>query len=178
MTIRIAALVLAGLAGASVPAGAQEFTAGIRGGVTFPAGAYGDSSASLSTGWNLGVVGRVDLGSHLGIQLDVGYSANPIDGPPGGTVSDWQAGAGMVYSILSRTASFRPYVLLGLGVDYWQDNSGNGLTPAVYGSAGFDVPLDPIRPYVEMQYRDVFSPGSNLRTLQLIFGLRYVLGYR
>lgn len=173
------ALVLVGLASAWGTAAAQEGSAGVRAGVTIPAGSYGDSSSSLGTGWNVGAVGRVDFGSsHFGVQLDVGYSANAIEGPPFGTVSDWQAGLGLVFSVLAMSASLRPYVLLGGGVDYWQDDSGNGLTPAFYGSAGFDLRLDPIMPYAEVQYRNVLTPGANLKTIQLIFGLRYVVGYR
>ncbi len=173
------ALVLAGLASTGTTAAAQEISAGIRAGATFPAGSYGDSASSLGTGWNVGAVGRVDFGSsRFGVQLDVGYSANSIEGPPYGTVSDWQAGLGVLFSILPMSASIRPYVLVGGGVDYWQDDTDNGLTPAFYGSAGFDLRLDPIMPYAEVQYRKVLTPGSNLSTIQLIFGLRYVIGYR
>lgn len=179
MRLRLLALALLGLASAAGTVAAQEISAGVRGGVTIPAGTYGDSSSSLGTGWNAGLVGRVEFGSsHFGVQLDAGYSGNAIEGPPFGTVSDWQAGLGVVFSVLPMSAGMRPYVLLGGGVDYWQDNSGNGLTPAIYGSAGFDVRLDPIMPYVEVQYRNVLTPGSDLRTLQLIFGVRYLVGYR
>ena len=152
---------------------------GIRAGATFPVGSYGDSSSTLETGWNVGVVGRVEFGSSaFGVQLDAGYSGNTIDGPPGGIVSDWQAGIGLLWRMVPMSDGLRPYVLIGGGVDYWQDNSGNGLTGAFYGSAGFDIRLDPIMPYLELQYRNVLTPGSNLSTIQLMFGLRYVLGYR
>jgi hypothetical protein len=172
-------LVLAGLASTSAVAEGQEVSLGIRGGVTVPAGEYGVSAVSLGTGWNIGGVARVNFGSsHFGMQLDVGYSANQIEGPPYGVVGDWQAGMGLAFSPLQMAARVRPYVLLGVGVDYWQDNNGNGITPALYGSAGFDVRLDPIMPYAEVQYRTVLTPGSNLRTLQLILGLRYALSYR
>jgi hypothetical protein len=173
------ALVLGGLATAAATAAAQEVSAGVRAGVTIPGGPYGDSAVSLGTGWNIGGVGRVDFGSsHFGLQLDAGYSANPIEGPPYGVVSDWQAGLGLVFVVLPTSDLLRPYVLLGGGVDYWQDNSGNGITFALYGSAGFDLRLDPIMPYAEVQYRNVLTPGTDLRTIQLIFGLRYVVGYR
>lgn len=172
-------LVLGGLASTSAVAKGQEVSLGVRGGVTIPAGEYGESSVSLGTGWNIGGVARVSFGSsHFGMQLDVGYSANQIEGPPFGVVGDWQAGMGLLFMPLQMAAVVRPYVLLGAGVDYWQDNNGNGITPAVYGSAGFDVRLDPIMPYAEVQYRTVLTPGSNLRTLQLILGLRYALSYR
>jgi hypothetical protein len=174
-----ALLVLGGLVGTSTLARGQEVSLGLRGGVTIPAGSYGESSVSLGTGWNVGGVGRVDFGSsHFGVQLDLGYSANQIEGPPFGVVGDWQAGAGPVFMPLPMSAKVRPYVLLGVGVDYWQDNNGNGITPALYGAAGADIRLDPVMPYVEVQYRNVLSPGSNLRIIQLIFGARYVLSYR
>ncbi|MBP2647479.1 MAG: hypothetical protein H6Q77_1103 [Gemmatimonadetes bacterium] len=176
MRLRFMTLALVCLAGAGGRVTAQEVSAGVRGGVTIPAGSYGDSASSLGTGWSVGLVGRADFdSSHFSVQLDAGYSANSIEGPPYGTVSDWQAGLGLVYRVLPASANLRPYVLLGGGVDYWQDNSGNGLTPALYGSAGFDLRLDPIMPYAEIQYRNVLTPGSNLKTIQLIFGLRYVV---
>ena len=179
MRLRHLALALGCLASASGRAFAQEISAGVRAGVTFPAGAYGDSASSLGTGWNVGGVGRVVFGSsRFGVQLDVGYSSNTIEGIPFGNVQDWQAGLGLVFLVLPMSAPMRPYVLLGAGIDYWQENSGNGLTPALYGSAGFDLRLDPIAPYTEIQYRNVVTPGSDLRTVQLIFGLRYVIGYR
>lgn len=179
MRVRLVVLVLAALAGASGTAAAQEISAGLRGGVTFPVGSYGDSGSTLSTGWNVGAVARVDFGgSRFGLQVDVGYSGNSIEGPPYGEVSDWQAGLGLVFNFAPMSAPFRPYVLLGGGIDYWQDNSGNGLVPAFYGSAGVDVRLDPIEPYLELQYRNVMTPGPNLSTVQLIFGVRYVIGYR
>jgi len=179
MAIRLMALVLSSVVCASASAAAQEISAGVRSGATFPAGAYGDSATSLGTGWNVGAVGRVDFGSsRFGLQLDVGYSANSIEGPPGGVVSDWQAGLGLVFLVLPLSAKVQPYVLVGGGVDYWQDNAGNGITPALYGSAGVDLRLDPLMPYTEVQYRNVLTPGSDLRTVQLIFGVRYVIGYR
>ena len=179
MRLHVTLLVLASLAGTTAVAKGQEVSFGIRGGVTMPAASYGESSVSLGTGWNVGGVGRLNFGSsHFGLQLDVGYSANQIEGPPFGVVGDWQAGMGLVFMPLAMSAMVRPYVLLGAGVDYWQDNDGNGITPALYGSAGFDVRLTPIMPYAEVQYRTVLTPGSNLRTLQLILGLRYVMSYR
>jgi hypothetical protein len=179
MKLRLMVLALAGLAGASVPAAGQEISAGLRGGVTFPVGSYGDSGSTLSTGWNIGAVARVDFGSsRFGVQLDVGYSGNGIDGSPFGEISDWQAGLGLVFNIMPLSAPIRPYLLLGGGIDYWQDNSGNGLVPAFYGSGGVDLRLDPIAPYVEVQYRNVMTPGPNLATVQLMFGVRYVIGYR
>lgn len=179
MKLHSVLLVLGGLAGTSAVAKGQEVSLGIRGGVTIPAGAYGESAVSLGTGWNLGGVGRVDFGSsHFGMQIDFGYSANQIEGPPYGVVSDWQGGVGLVFLPLQMAAVVRPYLLAGVGIDYWQDNNGNGITPALYGSAGFDIRLDPIMPYAEMQYRTVLTPGSNLRTFQLILGLRYALSYR
>jgi Outer membrane protein beta-barrel domain len=172
-------VVLGGLVSTTAVAEGQEASLGIRGGVTIPAASYGESSVSLGTGWNIGGVARVAFGSsHFGMQLDFGYSANQIEGPPFGVVSDWQSGIGLVFMPLQMSAKVRPYVLLGAGVDYWQDNNGNGITAALYGSAGFDVRLDPIMPYAEVQYRNVLSPGSNLRIIQLIFGLRYALSYR
>jgi hypothetical protein len=179
--VRFAAalLVLGGLAGTAATVAAQELSMGVRAGVTIPAGSYGESSESLGTGWNVGVVARLNFGSsRLGLQLDLGYSANSIEGPPYGVVGDWQGGIGLTFLVLPLSAAVRPYVLAGAGVDYWQDNNGNGIVPAVYGSAGFDVPLEPLIPYAEVQYRNVLTPGSNLRTLQLIFGVRYVVGYR
>lgn len=179
MRLRLLALALGCLAGASGRASAQEISAGVRGGVTFPAGTYGDSASSLGTGWNVGGVARVVFGSsHFGVQLDAGFSSNAIEGVPYGSVQDWQAGLGLFFLVLPMSAPIRPYVLLGGGVDYWQDNGGNGLTPALYGSAGVDLRLDPIAPYTEVQYRNVVTPGSDLRTVQLIFGLRYIIGYR
>jgi hypothetical protein len=179
MRVRLMALVLAGLAGASGTAAGQEISAGLRGGATFPVGSYGDPGSTLSTGWNVGAVVRVDFGgSRLGVQLDAGYSGNTINGPPFGEISDWQGGLGLVLNILPMSAPIRPYVLLGGGIDYWQDNSGNGLVPAFYGSGGVNLRLDPIEPYVEVQYRNVMTPGPNLTTVQLMFGVRYILGYR
>lgn len=179
MRLRVLLLVLGGVASTTAVARGQEVSFGIRGGVTMPAGSYGESSVSLGTGWNIGGVGRLNFGSsHFGMQLDVGYSANQIEGPPYGVVGDWQAGFGMVFMPLQMAATVRPYVLLGVGVDYWQDNNRNGITPALYGSAGFDVRMDPIMPYAEVQYRTVLTPGSNLRILQLMLGLRYVMSYR
>ena len=170
---------LAALVGTAAVARGQEVSLGIRGGVTIPAGSYGQSSVSLGTGWNIGGVGRVNFGSsHFGVQIDLGYGANQIEGPPYGVVSDWQAGMGLVFLPLQMAAAVRPYVLLGVGVDYWQDNNRNGITPALYGSAGFDVRLVRIMPYAEVQYRNVLTPGSNLRIFQLIFGLRYAMSYR
>jgi hypothetical protein len=169
----LASLLLAGTAGA------QEISFGVRAGATFPAGSFGDSSLSLKTGWNVGAVGRINFGtSRFGAQLDVGYSGNGVDGPPGGTVSDWQAGVALTFLMVPMSAGLRPYLLLGGGIDYWQDVTGNGIVPALYGGAGADLRLDPIMPYAEVQYRMVLTPGSNLRTLQLIFGLRYLVGYR
>src|SRR4249920_1113309 len=90
--LRAAGLTL-GLLLFAVAAAAQEVSFGVRAGPTFPAGSFGDSSVSLGTGWNVGVVGRINFGtSRFGVQADVGYSGNPLEGPPGGTVSDWQAG--------------------------------------------------------------------------------------
>lgn len=179
MRLHALLMVLAGLAGTSTGASAQEVSAGVRGGVTFPAGAYGTTSSDLGTGWNAGVVGRVQFkASHFGAQFDVGYSRNPIDGPPFGSVNDWQGGLGVFWAPLRVTARVRPYVLLGVGVDYWEDTNGNGLTPAAYSTLGFDVRLDPVMPYAEIQYRNVFTPGSNLRTIQLMFGARYLFGHR
>lgn len=170
-------MLLAGVIPAS--AGAQEVSLGVRAGATFPAGSYGDSAATLKTGWNIGAVGRVEFGSsRFGLQADMGYSGNDIDGYPGGVASDWQGGLAVVFSILPTSNPLRPYLLLGLGVDYWQDDAGNGITPAFYGGGGIDARLDPIMPYVEVQYRNVMSPGDDLRTVQLIFGMRYLLGYR
>ena len=90
--------------------------------------------------------GRVDFGSsRFGVQLDVGYSANSIGGVRRtARVSDWQAGLGCSSAGAPMSAAIRPYVLLGGGVDYWQDERGNGLTPAMYGSAGVDLRLDPL----------------------------------
>lgn len=176
---RLAALLvmLAGVLPASLAA--QEVSLGIRGGVTFPNGAYGDSASSLKTGWNVGAVGRVEFGtSRFGLQADLGYSANAIEGYPGGLASDWQGGLALMFNILAPSSPLRPYLLLGLGVDYWQDDSGNGITPAFYGGGGIDARLDPIMPYIELQYRNVMTPGDDLKTIQLIFGLRYLVGYR
>ena len=176
---RFTALLLACLMASSRSATGQTISAGLRAGVTFPVGTYGDSGSSLSTGWNVGASARVDFGSsRFGVQLDVGYSGNTINGSPYGEISDWQAGIGVLFRILPITSPIRPYVLLGGGVDYWQDNSGNGLVPAFYGSGGVDLRLDPIEPYVEVQYRNVWTPGPNLSTVQLMFGVRYILGYR
>jgi hypothetical protein len=179
--MRSSALVLAlvGLAGAGRLAVAQAVSGGVRGGVTIPAGAYGTTASDLGTGWNAGAVARVQFKeSHFGAQFDVGYSRNPIDGPPFGSVNDWQAGLGLFWAVLPVAARVRPYALLGVGVDYWEDTNGNGLTPAVYGSVGFDVRMDPVMPYAEVQYRNVFTPGSNLRTVQIMFGARYLFGHR
>ena len=174
-----AVLVLGGLASTTATVAAQELSTGLRAGVTIPAGSYGESSVSLGTGWNVGGVARLNFGSsRLGLQMDLGYSANSIEGPPYGVVGDWQGGVGLAFLVLPLSAAVRPYVLAGVGVDYWQDNNGNGIVPALYGSAGFDVPLTPLMPYAEVQYRNVLTPGSNLRTIQLIFGVRYVVGYR
>lgn len=179
MNVRLMVLVLAVAAGTSGAAAAQEFSGGLRGGVTIPVGTYGTTDSDLGTGWNLGAVGRVNFGSsRFGVQVDVGYSENSIEGPPYGSVSDWQAGLGATFLLLPMSASLRPYVLLGAGIDYWQDNNGNGLTPAIYGSAGADLRLDPLMPYAEVQYRTVLTPGSNLRTVQIILGVRYVVPYR
>ena len=118
MKARLLVLVLGSGAWASGSAAAQAISAGVRAGVTVPAGAYGDSATSLGTGWNVGAVGRVDFGSsRFGLQLDVGYSANSIQGPPGGVASDWQAGAGLVFLILPLASGVRPYVLAGVAVD-------------------------------------------------------------
>ena len=179
MKSRLLALVLGGLVMSSTGAAGQTISAGLRGGVTFPVGSYGDSGSTLSTGWNIGASGRVDFGSsRFGVQLDVGYSGNQITGAPFGEISDWQGGVGLLFRILPITSPIRPYVLVGGGIDYWQDNSGNGLVPAVYTSGGVDFRLDPIEPYVEVQYRNVLTPGPNLATVQLMFGVRYILGYR
>jgi len=179
MQARAMALVLAALVTSSSSATGQTISAGLRGGVTFPVGSYGDSGSTLSTGWNVGASARVDFGSsRFGVQLDAGYSGNTINGSPYGEISDWQAGLGLLFRFLPITAPIRPYVLAGGGVDYWQDNSGNGLVPAFYVSGGVDLRLDPIEPYVEVQYRNVLTPGPNLSTVQLMFGLRYILGYR
>ena len=179
MQPRVMALVLAGLVALSRSAAGQTISAGLRGGVTFPVGSYGDSGSTLSTGWNVGASARVDFGStRFGAQLDVGYSGNTINGSPYGEISDWQAGLGVLFRFLPITSPIRPYVLAGGGVDYWQDNSGNGLVPAFYGSGGVDLRLNPIEPYVEVQYRNVWTPGPNLATVQLMFGVRYILGYR
>ena len=63
-------------------------------------------------------------------------AATRSKGSPYGEVQDWQAGLGLSVPVLPIAAPIRPYVLLGGGVDYWQDNSGNGLTPALYGIGG------------------------------------------
>jgi hypothetical protein len=179
MKARLMALVLGGLVASSSSAMGQTISAGLRGGVTFPVGSYGDSGSTLSTGWNVGATARVDFGSsRFGFQIDMGYSGNSINGTPYGEVSDWQGGIALLFRILPITSPIRPYVLAGAGIDYWQDNSGNGLVPAFYGAGGVDLRLDPIEPYVEVQYRDVMTPGPNLRTVQLMFGVRYILGYR
>ncbi len=124
----------------------QTISAGLRGGVTFPVGSYGDSGSTLSTGWNVGAVGARGLrvvalrrAAGCGIQRQ-----HRSKGSPYGEISDWQAGLGLLFRFLPITAPIRPYVLLGGGVDYWQDNSGNGLMPAFYGSGGVDLRLDPI----------------------------------
>jgi hypothetical protein len=175
-TLACLALLLVVVAGTAT---AQELSAGVRAGATFPGGVFGDSASTLSTGWNVGVVARVEFGSsRFGVQFDGGYSANSVEDGPGGLVSDWQAGVGLVFNFLPMSANVRPYVLLGGGVDYWQDDDGNGIVPAFYGSAGFDLPLDPIMPYAEVQYRYVLTPGSDLRTIQLMLGVRYLFGYR
>jgi hypothetical protein len=179
MKSRVVALVLGALLASSSSTAAQTISAGLRGGVTFPVGSYGDSGSTISTGWNVGATARVDFGSsRFGFQIDVGYSGNKIDGPPFGEISDWQGGIALLFRILPITSPIRPYVLAGAGIDYWQDNSGNGLVPAFYGAGGVDLRLDPIEPYVEVQYRNVMTPGPNLRTVQLMFGVRYILGYR
>jgi hypothetical protein len=173
------ALVLAALVTSSSSATGQTISAGLRGGVTFPVRSYGDSGSTLSTGWNVGASARVDFGSsRFGVQLDAGYSGNTINGSPYGEISDWEAGLGILFRFLPITAPIRPYVLAGGGVDYWQDNSGNGLVPAFYVSGGVDLRLDPIDPTAEVQYRNVLTPGPNLSTVQLMFGVRYILGYR
>lgn len=179
MRLRLVALVLAALAGTGDTVAAQEISAGLRGGASFPVGSYGDSGSTLNTGWNIGGVLRVDFGtSRFGLQMDVGYSGNSINGTPFGEISDWQAGLGLVFNLVPMSAPIRPYVLAGFGIDYWQDNSGNGLVPALYAAAGTDLRLNPIEPYVEVQYRNVMTPGPNLTIVQLMFGLRYVIGYR
>lgn len=179
MKTRLLALVLGGLVVSGGNAAGQTISAGLRGGVTFPVGSYGDSGSTLSTGWNIGGTARVDFGSsRFGVQLDVGYSGNSINGAPFGEISDWQGGVALLFRILPITSPIRPYVLGGAGIDYWQDNSGNGLVPAFYAAGGMDLRLDPIEPYIEVQYRNVLTPGPNLATVQLMFGVRYILGYR
>lgn len=174
-----AAVLVPGLLLFAGAAAAQEISVGVRAGPTFPAGTFGDSSVSLGTGWNVGAVGRINFGtSRFGAQADVGYSANSLEGPPGGTVSDWQAGLAATFLLVPMSAGLRPYLLLGLGVDYWQDSAANGIVPAMYGGAGADLRLDPLMPYTELQYRMVLTPGANLRILQLIIGVRYLVGYR
>jgi Outer membrane protein beta-barrel domain len=160
-----------------------EFSLGA--GATVPLDTYGDFA---KTGYH-GLVGISFAPSSfpLGIQIDGMYDRLKLDNDPGDRTSQIiQGTANLLYKFkTSEDASFRPYIIGGLGVYNFKLVSGNdvagpgvgnvGNTSTDFGlnaGAGFDIKAGGIGLFVEGRFHDVFSDGPNTKFIPITAGIR------
>lgn len=152
----------------------QSAYVGLSAGASIPVARYGPSDAELQTGWTTNLHLRLDAKEKpFGLEILVGYSSRPPQAGPG-VVESYHTTLSGIWR-LGKPKSVQPYVMVGAGVDYYQDAVQNGITVGLDGGAGLSFGSGQLQPMVEGRYHWMFTKGADLRTVMVLGGVRYRL---
>ena len=176
-----AALALATATGA---AGAQSstrpYTLGVSGGISFPTG---DNADGINAGFN--VAGHLGLQSSalpVGLRFDVAYNRWEVDGVDANIRSLAGIANAMLFFPRPSGSTVRPYVSGGLGIYNTKGSvdvggstiEGDSETKAgVNAGVGLDFGLSGLSTFVEARFHSVFTEGSNMNFVPVVFGIRF-----
>ncbi len=166
MSVAVALAAVVSTASAQAP---KPVTYGVTLGGSIPTGDFGKGA---KTGFTVGGTAEITPAKlPFAVRFDLGYNNNKLKGID----ETFHLYSGTVNAVKSFSAksAFVPYVIGGLGV-YHGRAAGNSDTDfGLNGGAGISMPLSGFNTFVEARYNHVFTSGSSLSYIPVVFGIRF-----